>query len=280
VSDKPPDLSALMKGLGGAMGGGKKAPAPQQAPSDGIDKGPKQSGIERLGSKTGTAAGERDLTVRPPAEGLVAQKELERLKILTRAPIYQQAQKRWLEKLASKLQMPGPLAARKLGFGPWKMKYESKTLLAAALVHNIGPVFAKQLGFDVRALTEAGEDRYAMAFVDVPGEPPLHPQYALDAPAFELLINQDDIKHVCHGYVMLVCHAWFRSLVERKRSNGMDSAVDATHGLTPEHVFVLEVNMCQHYVPASSAAYFEGQPIRALGREVANTFRKLAFGGQ
>lgn len=238
--------------------------------------------MDKMGSKVGAkptditynvAAAPADL---PPNHGV---KDAERLKIVV-SPTLVQAERQWLEKLQAKLQIGAPIASKKLGFGLWKKKYETKQALAEALDQTIGPVMAKAWAFEQpKFVPTENEAIFAAPLQDVPGEPALHPSYLADTTAYALNIHQDDVRHVAHTYVMAFAHAWFRAVLALKRQNGVDAAMQAS-GLNKEQLYVLEVNFCQYYVPSSVPAYFEGQPLRAFAREIANRFRKVAFGGQ
>ena len=103
----------------------------------------------------------------------------------------------------------------------------------------------------------------------------MHPDYVTDQNAFGLKVFQEEVKHVAHSWVMAIGHGFVRALVAAERA-GMPEAATAT----PEQLYVFEANLCQYYVPESVAAYFENQPMRLFARELANRFRKVAFGGQ
>src|SRR5262249_32510801 len=122
-------------------------------------------------------------------------------------------------------------------------------------------------------------DLFLGAWAELPGDPPLHPSYVADADAFGLSVFQDDVKHVAHSYVMALAHGYVRAVIAEKRARSAGD-VAAARGLTEEQLSVLEANLCQYYVPRSLSAYFENQPMRSFPRELANRFRKVAFGGQ
>jgi hypothetical protein len=242
--------------------------------------------MDKVGSKVGpppTAIPEKNYEVLAAPEVLAADhgvKDAERLKIITRGPTLAQAERQWLEKLQAKLMIGAPIASKKLGFGLWKKKYESKAVLAAALADTVGAVFAKQWAFAVPVFGPTDDEALFVApLAEVGGAPPLHPAYLNDLSAFAFTIHQDDVRHVAHTYVMALAHTWFRHLMALRRSAGADAASQASL-LTKEQLYALEVNFCQYYVPSAQAAYFENQPLRTLAREIANRFRKVAFGGQ
>ena len=260
--------------------------APKPKPLDQVEVGAKRSAMDKMGSKVGpppTAIQEKVYEVLAAPEILAADhgvKDAERLKIITRGPTLAQAERQWLEKLQARLMIGAPIASKKLGFGLWKKKYETKAALAVALAETVGAVFAKQWAFAVPVFEPTSDETiFAATLIEVPGAPPLHPAYVSDLRAFALNIHQDDVRHVAHTYVMALAHAWFRHLIALKRTQGEDAAVQASL-LSKEQLYALEVNFCQYYVPSAQAAYFENQPLRTLAREIANRFRKVAFGGQ
>jgi hypothetical protein len=273
-------------------GAKQAAPAPPPPPppppkaADQLDKGPQRATMDKMGSKAGPAPGtapavEKSYEVRAPQnlDPNHGVKDAERLKIVASAT-QQQAERQWLEKLQAKLQIGAPIAAKKLGFGLWKKKYDTKAALAAALDQTIGQCLAKIWAVEAPAFAPTDNEAiFVCALHEVTGEPPLHPSYADDTLAYALNIHQDDLRHVAHSYVMAFCHWYFRALIALKRQNGPEAATQMS-GLSREQLYGLEVNFCQYYVPSRLPAYFEGQPLRAFPREIANRFRKVAFGGQ
>ncbi|MCC6807895.1 MAG: hypothetical protein IT381_10760 [Deltaproteobacteria bacterium] len=285
MSGAPPKKPPPKPGAKAAAPPPPPEPPPPPKPADQIEKPRAFSAMDKIGSKAGPAPSAQDKTYEvlaapaaPPADHGV--KDAERLKIVSRGPTLVQAERQWLEKLQAKLMLGAPIASKKLGFGLWKKKHETKAQLAEALGQTVAPIFAKIWQFEMPAFAATEDEAIFQApLVEVSGEPPLHPSYANDTRAYALNIHQDDVRHVAHGYVMALAHVWFRALIALKRSAGADAAVQAS-GLNKEQLYALEVNFCQYYVPSSLVAYFEAQPLRALAREIANRFRKVAFGGQ
>jgi hypothetical protein len=264
--------------------GGKPPPPAPPSVSDGMDKSARSS-IEKTLARPKTQPSEPlETPYRVVSAGDLApehgRKDAERLRILTRSPLYLQEEKRWLVTLGAKLQLHSNAAVRKLGHGLWKKKYPDKHALAAALHAHVSPIFGKVWGVSFEAPEALDDERFFLAWPDIEGEPALHPAYVDDARAYDFVIHQDDTKHVCHGYVMALCHVWFRALLAQKRKEGADFALSRATGFSRAQLHAMEVNLVQHYVPSSESAYFEGQPLRSSAREVANLFRKLAFGGQ
>lgn len=227
-------------------------------------------------AKAGAAA---QLThpVTAPAEGDLGLKNAERLRILMRAPSYQTAEKTFFDKLEAKFRIGVSQAARKVGFGQWKKKFAGATELTQALQTYFLPALSRDLGIALPPLQAAGEDLWLGAWPELAGEPPLHPDYVADAAPFGFTVFQEEVKHVAHSYAMAVTHGFLRTAVAAKRAQPEAAAL---HGLSAEQLYVFEANLCQYYVPHTLAAYFENQPMRLFARELANRFRKVAFGGQ
>lgn len=215
--------------------------------------------------------------VAAPAAGELGLKNAERLRILMRAPSYQTAEKAWLDRLEAKFRIGVTQAARKVGFGPWKKKYSAAAELTAALQTHFLPLLSRDIGLALAPLVVAGDDLWLGEWPMLPGEPELHHDYVADHAAFGFTVFQDDVKHVAHTYAMAIAHGFVRSAVAEKR---LQPEAAALYGLSAEQLYVFEANLCQYYVPHSLLAYFENQPMRSFGRELANRFRKVAFGGQ
>ncbi len=265
-----------------------EAPPPEPPPTkpvgpDSVESRKKVDLNRAYGAQASSAPGQKLTTfsVQAPTETgpQIAQKNAERLRILVRSPTYQNAEKFFLDRLEPRLRVGVSLAARRIGSGPWKKRFDSPAALVTALQENFAPLLQRDLGVTLPAFTPAADDLFLATWPDLPGEPPLHPDYLGDANAYGLRVFQEEVKHVAHTFVMAAGHGFVRAILADKRTRP-EADVAAAHGITAEQLYVFEANLCQYYVPESLAAYFENQPMRLFARELANRFRKVAFGGQ
>lgn len=209
-----------------------------------------------------------------------AHRAFERLMIITRANAYVQHERQWLHRLEVKAGAPLALAARKIGFGPWRKHHSNEQALVTALDLHWRAKLEAQLHVPLPApLPTDAPDTFDFEWPSLSGEPVLHDELLADSNAYLLSVSQDDTKHVAHRLVACWMHAFIRQVVADKRVLG-DAEVCARTGLSPQQVYAFEVNLCQHYVPSGTVAYFEKQPIRAFAWDFANRVRKVAFGGQ
>ena len=111
--------------------GAKAATAPAHKPAAFIVQGPAETG-ERAGMKNA-----------------------ERLRILVRSPTYQNAEKVFFDRIEPRLRTGTTLAARRVGYGPWKKRFSDSSALVAALQENFLPTLSRDLGVQLSPLASS-----------------------------------------------------------------------------------------------------------------------------
>jgi|GEM_PF-4791389 len=214
----------------------------------------------------------------PDLSGDYAKKNAGRLLNLVQYPKYQHVQSLWLEQVTQKLQgLSVVTLGRRLGLGEWHKKYQNEAALVTALESELSPLLSQAL-FGVRLLPIEQTDQVHIFFQPLPvldSLPGLHPDYVrdLDEAHYHWVFEQSLIKNVLYHFVQHKIHAFLRTMLFNQRQSG-------SAWLDPLLMHTIEINFCQYYVPYSEVAYFENQPIRALGRDMATRVRKLIYGTQ